>query len=196
MKGLLIIFSLFTGLFWMATSANAQCRTNDDYSHRFAQTHLRLGATAHGLGGPTTPRMGVTAGLVHEWHFFRFLQLRGEANVVWQGAEENFWEQPDADYLSVNAPLMLQIRLSRGLYLSGGVGVSYLVHTEGGTMPTERFGIDGVGVLSYRIPYSPVGFEVRYLHRLGSQFNATPDATTGVQPFNPSSAQAAFTIRF
>lgn len=195
MKGMLIIFSLFTGLL-LTSNANAQCRNNDGFPRQFSQTHLRLGATAHGIGSPTTPRMGVTAGLVQEFHFFRFLQLRGEANVVWQGAEANFWEQPDADYLSVNAPLMLQIRLGRGLYVAGGVGISYLVHTEGGTMPTERFGTDAVGLLHYRIPHSPIGFEVRYLHRLNSQFNAAPDANTGVQPFNPSSAQAAFTIRF
>lgn len=196
MKQLLLFLGLFVGLSWMTTTLQAQSRVNDGYCRQFAQTHLRLGASAHGLGGPTTPRMGVTAGLIHEWHFLPFFQLRGEANVVWQGSEKNFWSQADAAYLSVNAPLMLQIRLSRGLYIAGGVGVSYLLHAERGPLPTDRFGVDGVGVLHYRFRRSCVGFELRYLHRLGSRPNAALEPTTGVQPFNPSSVQAAFTFRF
>ncbi len=196
MKRLLTITSLFACLLWTATTDSAQHRAFDGHCRQFAQTHLRLGGSLHGLGSVNSPRMGATIGLIHEWHFFPFLQLRGEANVVWQGAEGHFWRRDDVDYISANAPLMLQIGLSRGWYFAGGVGVSYLIHAEGGSLPSERFGLDWVGVLSYRFRHSRVGFELRYMHRMGSQPNAALDPTTNLQPFNPSSAQAAFTFRF
>lgn len=200
MKQLFVLFATAFCLLWTTTQVEAQCRqrrfVDDRHCTRFAQTHLRLGGTLHGVGGAATPRIGTTVGLVHEWHFLPFFQIRGEANALWQGSEENFWSTNDADYISVNAPLMLQFRLSPGLYIAGGAGVSYLLHTQGGAIPGDRFGFDWVGVLHYRFGYTPIGLELRYMHRMGSDLNAIADPTTGVRPFNPTSIQAAFTIRF
>lgn len=192
-----LLSSLLLLVFCLASAnAQAQCQVDRGYCRNFAQTHLRLGGTLHGLGSSNTPYMGTTVGLIHEWHLFRFLQLRGELNAQWQGSETDFWKNTDADYFSVNAPLMLQLGLGRGLHAAGGLGVSYLLHTQGGQMPTERFGLDWVALLHYRFCCSRFGLEVRYTHRMGSQVNASPDPATGVQPFNPSSLQAGLTFRF
>lgn len=193
MKQLLTLYSLILLIGWSAPSVQAQCNR---CCNGFTQTHIRLGATFHGIGSASTPTIGSTIGLVRELHLLPIFQLRSEANVQWQGSEENFWSTNDADYLSVNIPLMLQFRLSRGLYLASGMGLSYLVHTQGGPMPIKRFGVDWVSVLHYHCGGGPIGLEVRYLHRLGSQIDAAPDATTGVPPFNPTSLQAALTVRF
>lgn len=190
---------LVSGLLWCcSTQSQAQCYTNGCCT-RFFQTHLRLGATVHGIGGPSTPRIGSTVGLIHEMHLLPWFQLRAEGNLVWQGREENFWvADGDADYFSVNVPLMLQIMPSRRFYMAGGFGLSYLAHAQGGPLPNNRLGFNWVGLIHYRFCCSRAGLELRWNHRFQSR-NAQPITDVNgnvIAPFDDSSLQLAFTVRF
>ncbi|MGH1337365.1 MAG: hypothetical protein ACRBFS_14680 [Aureispira sp.] len=210
MKNSILYSSLYKNL-WVAliwsglllggtVQSQAQCSTHrNSCCQRFFQTHLRLGASAHGIGGPATPRLGATVGLIHELHFLPWFQLRAEGNLIWQGREENFWvANGDTDYFSVNLPLMLQIMPSKGFYMASGFGLSYLAHAQGGPLPNRRLGLNWVGLLHYRFCCSRVGLELRWNHRFQSPNAPTSTDVNGniIDPFNDSSLQCALSFRF
>lgn len=187
-------------LFCFTFQSQAQCSTHrHSCCQKIFQTHLRIGASVHGIGGPATPRIGSTVGLVHELHILPWFQLRAEGNLIWQGRDENFWvADGDADYFSVNVPLMLQIMPSRGFYMASGFGLSYLAHAQGGEMPNNRSGLNWVGLLHYRFCCSRAGLELRWNHRFQNPNAPTSTDANGniIDPFNDSSLQLALTVRF
>jgi hypothetical protein len=199
-KNILAILVINVLWFSNVTQSQAQCSSyRNDCCRKFSQTHLRLGSSLHGIGGPATPRLGATIGLIQEFHLLPWFQLRGEANLVWQGREDNFWVgSGDVDYFSVNVPLMLQIRPSRNFYMAGGLGLSYLVHAQGGPMPNSRFGMNWVGLAHYRFPCSPVGLELRWNQRFQRPNAPSSTDVNGnvIAPFNDTSLQLALSIRF
>ena len=207
------IIGLLLFLLGFSFQGQAQCHNprhnhSHGYSHKHShnqgccnklfQTHLRIGGSVHGVGSARTPHIGTTVGLVHELHLLRWFQLRAEGNVLWQGREQNFWiANGDVDYFSVNVPLLLQIMPSKRFYLASGLGLSYLVHAQGGPMPNNRLGVNWVGLLHYRF-CNRVGLELRAHHRFQNQdAPALTDINGNVIPaFNDSSLQFALTFRF
>lgn len=197
-----ILTILVINVIWWstATQSQAQCSNyRNGCCYKFSQTHLRLGSSLHGIGGPATPRLGATIGLIQELHLLPWIQLRGEGNLVWQGRDDNFWVgKGDVDYFSVNVPLMLQIMPSRNFYMAGGLGFSYLVHTQGGPIPNNRFGMNWVGLVHYRFPCSRTGLELRWNQRIQNPNAPSSTDVNGnvIAPFNDTSLQLALSIRF
>ncbi|MFK7797294.1 MAG: hypothetical protein AB8E82_07545 [Aureispira sp.] len=198
-KNILTILVINVIWFSAPVQSHAQCSSyRNDCCHKFSQTHLRLGSSLHGIGGPATPRLGATIGLIQELHLLPWIQLRAEGNIVWQGREDHFWAgNGDVDYFSINVPLMLQIMPSRNFYVAGGLGWSYLAHAQGGPMPNNRSGLNWVGLMHYRFFCSRAGLELRWNQRFQRPNAPSSTDVNGniIAPFNDTSLQLALTIR-
>lgn len=209
-KSLSVGFWLCCCLLCFSFQSQAQCqnpRHNHSHSYRhnhsccnkLFQTHLRLGGSLHGIGGPSTPRLGTTVGLIHELYVSRRFQLRLESSVLWQGQKKNFWvADGDVDYFSVHVPFMLQIMPSNRFYIASGLGLSYLAHAQGGSLPKNRLGFNWVSVLHYRFCCNRIGLELRWNHHFKNPNTSTYTDVNGkvIAPFDNSSLQFAFTVRF
>jgi hypothetical protein len=187
---------LIINAIWWGTASQSQAQVNNN-GHKFFQTHLRLGTSLHDISTTAMPRLGATVGLVQELHFFPWLQLRAEGNVLWHGSQNHFWQGGDVDYFSVNAPVMLQIRPAKNFYIGGGVGVNYLVYAHGGEVSGNRLGFNWLGLVHYRF-FDRVGLEVRWNQRFQQlQSLVSGDNNNNAAPaFDDTSLQVALTVRF
>ncbi|BDS12131.1 PorT family protein [Aureispira anguillae] len=134
---------------------------------QFFSMGIKGGVTTSNLFSQGTPTMGMTAGLIGELKFVKWMRLRAEANVLWHGTDKHFWEQDDIDYFAVGLPAILEIMPIKNFFIGAGAELDYLVHAQGAEMPDNRFNFGLVGHLEYRF-FSRLGLGLRYVHNLGN----------------------------
>ncbi len=123
-------------------------------------------------------KAGLTAGLIGEFKFIKWLRLRTEANLLVLGDEQHFWENTNSTYYAVSAPVLLQFMPVKNLHIGAGAEVDYLIHgSKDAAMPTDRFNLGIVGHLEYRF-FNRLGIGLRYINNLGSfgQFSQISEA--------------------
>jgi len=172
---------------------------NQKSNAQFFSMGIKGGVTSSNVFQQGQPTLGLTAGLMGEFKFIKWLRLRTEANFLMMGSNDHFFVADDPSYYAIGVPAMLQFMPFKNFHIGGGAEIDYLLASNGGTMPANRFNLGIVGHVEYRF-LGKLGLGVRYVHNLGgfNQFNNIGDAPQNgtANPFQQSSLQATLSYSF
>jgi hypothetical protein len=173
---------------------------NTNCQAQFINMGIKAGVTSSDVFTPgNNPTLGLTAGLMTELKFIKWMRLRTEANLLVTGTQEHFYAKNDPTYYTLGVPVIIQFMPIKNLHIGGGAEIDYLIATQGGNMPNNRFNLGVLGHVEYRL-FDRLGIGLRYVHNLGgfNQFQNIGNSTqNGIEaPFKTSSLQATLSYSF